>query len=397
MVKKSKVLGGVLLVAGTTIGAGMLAMPVSTGGGGFLPSCVLLLIVWLCMLFTAFLMLEVNLWMSGDSNIITMAKHTLGKVGQAITWIVYLLLLYSLTAAYIVGCAPLILHATSSLTGHEMPFWVGTIPLLVVFGSFVYLGTKAVDWINRLLMTGLVLSYTLMLSLILPHVDPELLMYENWKVVWPATTVVVTSFGYHIIIPSLTTYLERDVKKLRVTVLIGSTVPLAVYFLWQAAILGAIPAYGEGGLLHILELNQPTAHLTHALDKILNSQWVTTASRFFAFFAVVTSFLGVSLSLSDFLADGLKIKKTEKGKIITCALTFAPPLIFALAYPQGFIIALKYAGVLVAVLLILLPVAMVWIGRYRKGYVGPFRTWGGKPAMALASIIALVVIAIELI
>ena len=35
--KDNRLIGGILLVAGTAIGAGMLALPVSTSFGGFIP------------------------------------------------------------------------------------------------------------------------------------------------------------------------------------------------------------------------------------------------------------------------------------------------------------------------------------------------------------------------
>ena len=53
-----RLIGGILLVAGTTIGAGMLALPVVTGFVGFWPSLALFFVYWLYMTFTAFLMFE---------------------------------------------------------------------------------------------------------------------------------------------------------------------------------------------------------------------------------------------------------------------------------------------------------------------------------------------------
>ncbi len=80
---KSKLAGGILLVSGTTIGAGMLALPVVTGMAGLLPTLLLFLVFWIFMTYTALLMLEVNLWMKDHSNMITMAKETLGKWGKS--------------------------------------------------------------------------------------------------------------------------------------------------------------------------------------------------------------------------------------------------------------------------------------------------------------------------
>src|SRR5579872_3346282 len=99
----SKLIGGVLLVVGTTIGAGILALPVATAELGFWGSIVLLTGCWAMMTACAFLFLEVNLWLPPNSNLISMAGATLGKGGQAVVWTVYLLLLYSILSAYVAG------------------------------------------------------------------------------------------------------------------------------------------------------------------------------------------------------------------------------------------------------------------------------------------------------
>ncbi len=98
-----KILGSILLIVGTSIGAGMLALPIATAQLGFIGSLILLFSCWFVMTAGAFLMLEVNLWMPLNSNLISMARETMGPFGQVISWIAYLLLLYSLLCAYIAG------------------------------------------------------------------------------------------------------------------------------------------------------------------------------------------------------------------------------------------------------------------------------------------------------
>jgi tyrosine-specific transport protein len=85
---------------------------------------------------------------------------------------------------------------------------------------------------------------------------------------------------------------------------------------------------------------------------------ISTAAYFFSFFAIITSFLGVSLSLVDFIGDGLRLKKGHKGRLLSCAITFIPPIFFVLSYQRGFIIALEYAGIFVILLLAILPACM---------------------------------------
>lgn len=62
------------------------------------------------------------------------------------------------------------------------------------------------------------------------------------------------------------------------------------------------------------------------------------------------NFLGVSLGLFDFLADGFKQSNTHGGRFRTALLTFVPPFMFAILYPQRFILALGYAAIFVAIL-----------------------------------------------
>ena len=396
MKRHSKLIGGVLLVAGTATGAGMLALPVSTGMAGFLPSLLVFVFYWAYMTYTAFLMLEVNLWVGEDTNLISMARKTLGKWGQCFSWLVYLFLLYALTTAYIAGSAPIVMDAVKAMTGILLPEWAGAIPLLAIFGFFVYKGMHAVNSVNRLLMLGLVIAYGIMVIFLTPHVNGDLLKHIDMKYILMGVSVVATSFGFHIIIPSLVTYLEGDVPKLKRVLLIGSAIPLAVYILWEFLALGIIPIEGEHGIRQGYLNGSNGAHL---LTAFLKNSFIAMVARFFSFFAIVTSFLGVSLSLSDFLADGLRIRKTRGGRALLYLLTFVPPLVITLIDPRAFLSALEYAGAFgVVTLLGLLPALMVWSGRYRKRLAGKsaFQTPGGKGLLILVALISLGVIAMEI-
>lgn len=389
----SRYIGGILLVSGTTIGAGMLALPVATGFAGFLPSAALLILYWAFMVYTAFLTLEVNLWMtSRRANMITMAKTTLGPWGRLVSWLLYLFLLYALTTAYLAGCGPIVVDVIQSLTGVLLPKWVGMAPLLLVFGFFIYQGVRSVDYLNRLLMICLSLAYLAMVYLAFPHVDASLLLRSDWKAVLIGSSIAATSFGFHIIIPSLTQYLDRDVDKLKRIIFIGSAIPLVVYLIWELIVLGIVPlnTLAEG-----YRLGSNGAHL---LTETLGQGPLSLTARFFSFFAIVTSFLGVSLSLADFLADGFRIEKSPVGKWIICFLTFGPPLLFVIADPRAFLSALEYAGAFGVVLLLgLMPALMVWRGRKTFQGVSLYTTPGGNLGLFAAMILAILLIGVELL
>lgn len=374
-----KLFGGTLLVAGTCIGAGMLALPVSTAAGGFIASAIVFFFCWLFMLTSALFMLEVSLWYPESTNLITMARSTLGKGGEVIAWGTYVLFLYALMGAYTAGAAGIVGQALNKMMLDEKyAIWVVT----CIFASIVYLGTRFVDWSNRLLMTGLVVAYALLVTTALPKVAMDKLFTGEAQYLWTVGPLLAISFGFHLLIPTLREYMNSDIRALRYAIVLGSLLSLIVYLFWEFIVLGTVPLKGEGGLAMLLYQEhtigkQAVVALPQLLSNILHSARITVYASSFALFAMLTSFVGVAMGLFDFFADGLHIRKTVCGRGILALLTFLPPILFALFYPR-FLLALHYAGLFGAVLLVMYPALMVWFGRYRLKITAPYLVWGGK-------------------
>jgi tyrosine-specific transport protein len=136
---------------------------------------------------------------------------------------------------------------------------------------------------------------------------------------------------------------------------------------------------------------------TLALCSILGSSWISRFAQGFAFFSIVTSFLAQGLTLTHFLADGLKKAPTKKNLKWICVLSLAPPLFFALLNPQIFFKALSLAGGIFAMILFgLLPVCMAWIGRYVHRHSTQYRVVGGKCSLLVALGFSVLVIGCEI-
>lgn len=384
----NRMLGGVLLVAGTTIGAGMLALPVSTVFGGFYPALATFFLIWLIMLASSFLFLEVNLAMPAGSNMITMAEKTLGVYGKTVAWFIYLLLLYSLTAAYISGSASLFHHAFTQI-GIEsyLPKQLLPTVLPIVFAAFIYLGAQGVDYVNRIFMLFLIICYFALIGYGPSDIEVDLLKHVDWKATMVSYSVIVTSFGYHIIIPTLSTYLNHNKKRLKWTLFLGSLIPLVVFILWNGLVLGAV------SLPLLAEAYQEGSGAVAPLATALKNPKLTLVANFFAFFAITTSFLGVTLSLSDFLTDGFKIPASPKGRLMALLFTFIPPLLFVYSFERGFLLALNYAGVCVAILLVMLPALMVWNLKKKSVY----HTFWGKVLLTCVTFFSIIMIVFTLL
>jgi len=132
-IKEGSVLGGILLIAGSCIGAGMLALPVITGIGGFLPSIFMLVVAWLFMTATGLLLLEANLTIGYNLSLISIAEYTLGKGGKVLCWILFVFLFYSLSIAYIAASGEILQSITADLLGIEVPVWSGSLLFTGIF------------------------------------------------------------------------------------------------------------------------------------------------------------------------------------------------------------------------------------------------------------------------
>ncbi|EGT5679932.1 tyrosine transporter TyrP [Cronobacter turicensis] len=389
---KNRTLGSIFIVAGTTIGAGMLAMPLAAAGVGFGVTALLLFLLWAVMCYTALLLVEVYQHHPASTGLGTLALHYLGKPGQWLAGFSMLFLMYALTAAYISGAGELLASSLSQWLDMHITPATGVLAFTLVGGLIVSIGTHSVDMVNRLLFTAKTVFLVVMLAMMMPHIHQvNLLTLPVEKgLALSALPVIFTSFGFHGSVPSVVSYMKGDVRKLKLVFITGSAIPLVAYLFWQLATLGAIPSDTFMGLLaNHAGLNG----LLQAVRDVVASPHVELAVHLFADLALATSFLGVSLGLFDYLADMFKRRRTVAGRAQSGLMTFVPPLAFALFYPQGFVMALGYAGVALAVLALLLPALLAW--QSRKRHAMAWQVAGGNIMLAVIFACGIGIVAIQ--
>ncbi len=391
--KKGSVVGGMLLIAGSCIGAGMLGLPIITGLSGFFPSMAMMFFAWAFMTATALLLVEVYGYFNKSVNLLTMVNHSLGKGGQLVCSTTYLFLFYALLVAYISGIGSLTNTFFRLTFSVSLPIWVGSLFFVLLFGAIVYCGTRKVDMCNRALMIGKIGFFVLLLFVGAQFVRTGLLHRTNPIYAPVALPILVIAFGFHNMIPSLASYLNGDLKKVRFTIIGGSLMALGIYLIWEFFVLGIVPLEGPHGILVSLKNDHEASQ---SIAAIIRSPWIRTFSQGLAFFAILTSFLAQSLSLVHFLADGLKIDYKKQESTSLCILALLPPLALSIIYPQLFFKALNFAGGICAVILFgIMPALMVWIGRYRKMTSSSYQMSGGKPALLAILAFSVVILFIQ--
>lgn len=394
-----KAIGCTLIVAGTAIGAGMLALPIVGSAAGFQLSFLLLIAIWAIAAYSALLILEVTLAFKENNNSFdTMAQSTLGWPGRVTAWAMCLLLLYALTSAYIAGASSLLSSLLWQYAHVHLNQRLGGFLFLLILGSFVYYSTGAVDLLNRFLMSFKGLFLIAALVLLFPKVDVTQLQSQTGsaKYLLLAAPIFFTSFGFHTVIPTLVNYLGVKPRKVQGVLIVGTLIPLILYTLWLVCTLGIVPREGAVSFQEVAVHHDSLASFLNAVFTLSHSPHVTLAINLFANVAMTTSFLGVTLGLFDFLADGFKRPNTRWGRSQTALLTFVPPLIVAMMYPRGFIMVLGYGAIFFAILALILPPLMVYRLRKSKQLKSPYRVWGGALGLWIIGLAGVAIIALEI-
>lgn len=384
--KQHSLLGGAMIIAGGTIGAGMLANPTSTAGVWFLGSLVLLAYTWFCMTSSGLMLLEANLHYPTGASFDTIVKDLLGQGWNVINGLSVAFVLYILTYAYITsggGITEGFINQLLSSEQHTVQIGrvSGSLIFCLVLAVFVWFSTKAVDRFTTVLIGGMVIAFILSVAGLISSVKVEVLFdsvvqgeQQYLPYMLGALPVCLVSFGFHQNVPSLVKYYERDANRVMKSVFFGTAIALAVYVLWQLAVQGNLP---RAEFAPVIEKGGDIAVLLQALGKYIQTDFIALALRFFAYLAIATSFLGVTLGLFDYIADLCKFDDSRSGRTKTALITFLPPLLLSLAFPFGFVLAIGYAGLAATIWAVIVPALLAKASR-RKFAQSNYLVYGGN-------------------
>lgn len=392
--RNSRIIGSILLIASCCLGAGMLALPMTTGIAGFFPSLFIFILIWFYMLITAKLLVEANSWFPNESiNLVTLADRLLGPVGRKITWITFLFLFYCLLTAFLVKGGALMHTAIEVYTPRVS---AQNIMVFLALGSFLLVakGIYHIDRINGFFLVAFFLSYFVILALSLDYAHIQNLTHQSWSKTFFLLPFLVTSFGFHNIIPSIKQYLNNNEKQLRFVIHVGGSLPLFVYILWIAVMLAVIPLDGEWGVLAGFANNRLA---TETVNVLIGSHALEAFVWLFAFTTILTSIFGIGLSMVDFFIDGFQLKSKRK-RLLASVLTFIPPLIFSQYQTKIFFLALEWAGGFAAIMLYgFMPAFIVWRGRYHLHYASKNPCIKTKAGLLVVMVVALFIFILELL
>jgi amino acid permease len=354
----SKAVGSVLLIIGTTIGAGMLSLPLVVASCGFKVAILLLILSWSVMYITALKLLNACAKYPVGVNFTSMLKDRMPKLYQAMFAVVYILLLYSLLSAYTSQGSSLVSLALPSGKTNATNVAIPAIIFILIFGSLMY-SYKVSDYANRIFVFLKFLFFIIAIGGMFVYIQMDYLsgMPVSLSALVFAWPTLLPSFGFHNVIPVLYEYQNGDIKSIKKSILIGSLAVLIIYFIWIFLALSLIPQEGLHSYQSLFTSGNNTPNgFVSEIKNISSSHMLEVGLNAFIHIAVITSFIGVGISLMHYIRDLFVKYDKNVSNLELGFLCFIPPLVFTVFYPQGFILALQYAAIFAVIIFVYTPI-----------------------------------------
>ena len=343
-----KLIGSSLIISGTALGAGMLAIPMVLAQFGLLWGTALMLFIFIGTTYAALLLLEASINVGGGLGMNTIARKSLGKGGQLVTNGLLYALLICLLMAYILGAGDLLNKLLQSI-GLDLSLVHSQVAFTLIAGVIVASGTAVIDKLNRVLFAIMLLMLLLTLVFLVPGISLDNLTQvsnSNPSELIQTSAIIFTSFGFMVVIPSLVSYNhEATPKQLRNMVIVGSSIPLVCYLVWLYAVVGNLTPEQITHFSNVSELISVFSADHAFINAVLSS---------FTGLALLTSFLGVAMALFTQNEDTFK-----QNKVVTYVISFILPLLGAVFAADQFLSVLSYAGIILVFLAVFVPLAMV--------------------------------------
>lgn len=365
-----KMMGSSLIIAGTALGAGMLAIPMVLAQFGLLYGTLLMVLICFGTTYAALLLLEATIKAGGGLGLNSIARKTLGKQGQLITNGLLYALLICLLMAYILGAGDLLSKLLSNF-GVDISATTSQITFTLLAGAVVASGTGVIDKLNRALFFVMLASLFATMVFLAPSMTQENLTqvtsHDHVDLI-KTSAILFTSFGFMVVIPTLVSYNhEATDKQLRNMVIVGSLIPLVCYLCWLFAVVGNLSEEQFRSFKNVSDLMA-------AFEA--QSPWVGNVLSTFTGLALLTSFFGVAMSLFNQNRDMF-----NQNTAVTYCISFILPLAGSLLAADKFLQVLNYAGIILVFLAVFVPLVMVHKQRFMKVAEDRYSAEGGRPMM----------------
>ncbi|OGY81676.1 MAG: hypothetical protein A3F54_01275 [Candidatus Kerfeldbacteria bacterium RIFCSPHIGHO2_12_FULL_48_17] len=307
----------VALLVGTAVGAGIFGLPYAIQQAGFGIGIIELLVLGGILLLVNLAYGEIILRTPQKKQLIGYAELYLGKPGKYASLLALFLGIYGALIAYTIEVGTF-LHAllAKNIGGTPMMY---SLSFFTVMAIILFLGIKVVTGVEKIMVMLIFIVVAGILLLGIPHIDMSNFMGAHPEKAFIPFGVILFALAAGAAIPTMREVLDRDAKKLKKAIFVGSLIPFLLYLGFTVIVLGVTgPDTTESAVL--------------GLGKYLG-EYILFSGAIFGILAMTTSFVSLAFVLSDSYQRDLGLKKNT-AKVFVLVLPLMMVLLKAFTFIQ---------------------------------------------------------------
>ena len=343
---------------GTTVGAGILALPYVISRSGFLIGLAEIIILGLASILLNLFVGEIILRTKKNYQLSGYVGKYLGPWGKHLMAFSLVVGIYGALIAYLIGEGEVL----KTVFGGDSFFY--SLLFFAFAAGIVFFGIRAVGKAEIVMTTLMILAVLLVGIFSFEKIKIENLSTINLPLILFPYGAILFAFMSATAIPEMKEELRGRNKLLKKAIIFGGLAPIIIYLVFSTVILGIVGPEN----FSLLQENQRIA--TVALD-LFSSGILSVMINLFAAFSMGTAFLALGYALWTMLHLDYGIKKVP-----AYIIALLPPLLVFFLNLTNFISVINFIGAFIGLFNILIVLAF-WQAK-KKGERKPEYQLGGK-------------------
>lgn len=328
-----KIIYAISTFVGTIVGVGMFGLPYIASKIGFIPMMFYLIGGAIITLAVNLIHAEFLIASSGKKRLAGYVKEHFGDRWGFFAFIIFLIGMYGSMLAYIIV-------GGKFLQGIIFPFFpisllCATVIYFIIGTLLIYNGIKSISQAEFLMMMFLIILVFIFSLISFPKINLNNFLGTNLDNIFLPYGIVLFSFWGTSILPEIKEeflksnkkekYLEKGKRDLKMVIFYSTVMPLIIYAIFVAAVLG-------------ISGKVTSSEAFSGLEPFLSNK-IIYIGYIFGFLSVFTSYISIGLSVKNSFLYDYKIKE----KLSFFCACFIPFIFFLLGF-NNFISVINLVG-----------------------------------------------------
>lgn len=344
-----KLLNAIFLISGTAMGAGLIALPLTSVNLRMNISSAIIFFMVFVACKSSMMTIDLNIANGKSASIVDLSRSMSGQAAYVISMTSFYALSLSLLSVYFFSVA----NTVSSFFNFDNNFIIILCGCLLFFilnleySTFSKLNSILVVSLLVIIISAVIQIHTKETAFISPAYNVSKSI--NISEIAAFLPIIFTSFGVQNICPHIFYALNKDRKKIKIAFFVGTLIPALVYMIWNLCVFENISQNID--FFQKLQNHEiSVGELIKFLCKSSGSMYMEMFFKMLSLFAIITSAIGIGLGLKKSIEETINSSKYTASAVV-CAV----PVVLCMVVPNAFINILSFGGMIATVFVIFVP------------------------------------------